>query len=118
MRRKIRTTMLLVVALLAGTLASFGQPIDLSVAGPTGTALEWLGPQANARAGASLFRADMSGDVDRVDLIAGAPGAGPNGEGQVFVLFMGPSYVTDNIATATSVKLTGEAAGDQFGAAT
>jgi len=100
----------------AGSAAA--QVIDLGNSGPSGAAIQWQGPQTNARAGASLLRADMSGDVDRVDLIAGAPGAGPHAEGQVYVLFMGPTYTSGSIAAAASAIVTGAVTGDEFGAST
>src|SRR5712671_4964472 len=109
-----------IAVVLACFLASAGsaiaQVINLSDAGPSGAAIQWQGPQSDAHAGTSLSRADMSGDVDRVDLLVGAPGAGPNGEGQAYILFMGPSYTSGNVAASATVILTGAATGDQFGA--
>jgi hypothetical protein len=107
----------LTLAWLAGAAAgASAQVVDLSQSGSGGTAFRWSGAQANARAGAALFKADMSGDVNRQDLIVGAPGAGPNGEGQAYVIFMGPTYASGNVAGAAAAILTGAAAGDAFGA--
>jgi hypothetical protein len=103
---------------IAAATAASAQVIDLSQPGPAGTAIEWIGDKVNARAGTSILRADMSGDVDREDLVVGLPGAGPNGEGQAYVIFMGPprSGLVTLISSANGI-LTGEAAGDRFGAA-
>src|SRR5262249_22896117 len=79
------------------------QVITHGDSGRGGAAIQWQGPQVNARAGASLLRADMSGDVDRVDLVVGAPEAGPHAEGQAYILFMGPTYTSGNIAASATV---------------
>src|SRR5437667_4504995 len=93
MGRGQRTTLLTIAVWLITIVSSFAQQtVDLSVTGPAGTAFQWVGPTAGARAGGSMFRADMSGDINRADLIAGAPGSGPNGEGQVFIAYMGPPH--------------------------
>jgi hypothetical protein len=113
-----RTTIVTLGLVVSGAASASAQVINLSEVGPGGTAVQLNGPQANALAGASLMRADLSGDVDRVDLVVGAPGAGPNGEGQAFVFFMGPTYTTGSLSANASAILTGESAGDQFGAAT
>src|SRR5262249_7669418 len=68
------------------------QVINLGDSGPGGAAIQWQGPQVNARAGASLLRADMSGDGHRVDLVVGAPGAGPPAGRQAHILFTGPTH--------------------------
>ena len=109
------------VALLAATatVASAQAVVDLSQAGPAGTAIQWTGATANGRLGAATYRADMSGDVFRDDLIVGAPGAGSSGQGQAYIIFMGPTYSSGAFSTAAAsgVTITGEAAGYQFGAA-
>src|ERR1700752_3426305 len=79
--------------LLAGSSAALAQAIDLSQADSGGSAFTWIGTRQNARAGTSLLGADMSGDIDRSDLVVGAPGAGTLGQGQVFINFMGPAHV-------------------------
>ena len=93
-----------VAAVVLANILSAGsagaQVVNLGNSGPSGAAIQWQGPQTNARAGTSLLRADMSGDVDRVDLIVGAPGAGPQGQGQVYVLFMGPTYASGSVSAA------------------
>src|SRR5712691_10538373 len=118
MNVKVRIPIVVLACCLAGAGSAIAQVVDLSDPGPSGAAIQWQGPQANARAGASLLRADLSGDIDRVDLTVGAPGAGPHVEGQAYVLFMGPSYTSGNVAASASAILTGTAMGDEFGAAT
>jgi len=107
-----------VVFLGMSQLTATAQVIDLSQSGPAGTAFKWSGPGANAGAGASLTRGDLSGDVDRLDLVVGSPGAGPHGEGQAFVVFMGPTRSGTVNLSGADVILTGAAAGDQFGKST
>src|SRR4051812_27231526 len=94
MRRAASVVVITIAALAGAPVSGTAQVIDLSVPGGAGSAFEWFGPKSNARAGASLLRADMSGDVDRTDLIVGAPGAGSGGEGQAYIFFMGPPYGT------------------------
>ncbi|HXI30189.1 MAG TPA: FG-GAP and VCBS repeat-containing protein, partial [Vicinamibacterales bacterium] len=115
---KLRIPLAVAALIVLGAVSAFAQTVNLSVTGPTGSAFQWLGPRASAGLGSSLERADMSGDVNRIDLIAGAPGAGPGGEGQVYIVFMGPTWSTASIASAASVILTGSASADRFGAAT
>ena len=117
MNVKVRISVVL-ACLATGAGSAVAQVVNLGTAGPGGAAIQWQGPQTNARAGASLLREDMSGDVQRVDLVVGAPAAGPHAEGQVYVLFMGPSRASGNIAPQASVTLTGATGGDEFGAAT
>ncbi|HEY6213536.1 MAG TPA: hypothetical protein VIW45_14690, partial [Vicinamibacterales bacterium] len=92
------------VALLAATatVASAQAVVDLSQAGPAGTAIQWTGATANGRLGAATYRADMSGDVFRDDLIVGAPGAGSSGQGQAYIIFMGPTYSSGAFSTAAA----------------
>jgi FG-GAP repeat protein/BACON domain-containing protein len=118
MNVKLRVPLVAAAWLAFGTASAFAQTVNLSDSGPAGSAFQWQGPRAAARLGTSLERADMSGDVNRIDLIAGAPGAGPGGEGQVYILFMGPTWTTGSIASAASVILTGGASADQFGTST
>ena len=107
-----------VLANVLGAGSAVAQVVNLGNSGPGGAAIQWQGPQTNARAGTSLLRADMSGDVDRVDLVIGAPGAGPHAEGQAYVLFMGPSYTSGSVSASASAIFTGGVSGDEFGAST
>src|SRR5438067_3395178 len=118
MNVKVRISAVALGSVLASAGSAFAQVINLSTAGPAGAAIQWQGPQAGARAGASLLRADMSGDVDRVDLVIGAPGAGRNAEGQVYILYMGPTYASGNVAPQANITISGAATGDEFGAGT
>src|SRR5437588_11518678 len=112
MARSSRAAVLAFGILASGASAAFAQVVvDLSQTGPAGTAIQWVGDRANARLGTSILRADMSGDIDREDLIAGAPGAGPNSEGQAYIVFMGPPHSgTVTAAGSASAIVTGEAA--------
>src|SRR4029079_9055100 len=100
------------IALLAATPA-FAQ-VNMATAGPAGTAFTFTGTRAGALAGTTLVRVDISGDVNRPDLLVGAPGSGPAGQGQVFVEFMGPPHTGTVSLAATDVIFTGETAGDRF----
>lgn len=101
--------------LLARAAAAQTQVVDLSVNGSSGATVRWAGPQANAAAGATLARGELSGDVNRRDLIVGAPSSGPNGQGQVFGIFSGPNRTGVVSLSTANVVVTGEAAGDGFG---
>jgi hypothetical protein len=115
---KFRIPTCVLVFVAAAAVHAHAQVVNLSESGPGGSAFQWVGSQSNARIGASLHRADLSGDVDRVDLIVGAPGAGASGQGQVYVLFMGPTWSSGPLSSAASVIITGQSPADQFGAAT
>src|SRR5579862_3370274 len=121
MRMNMRATPgISIVAMTAVLFAAAdlsAQVVNIADPPPTGAAVQFSGPSANARAGISLLRADISGDVQRADLVVGAPGAGAGGEGQAYVLFMGPSYTSGSLAAQATVILNGETGGDQFGAA-
>jgi hypothetical protein len=102
-----------VIALLAAAPA-FAQ-VDMATAGPAGTAFTFVGTRAGALAGTFLVRFDISGDVNRRDLLVGAPGSGPAGQGQVFAEVMGPPHTGAVSLSTTDVIFTGENAGDRFG---
>ena len=93
------------------------QVVDLSVNGAAGSMVRWAGPQANAAAGATLARGELSGDINRRDLIVGAPTSGPAGQGQVFAIFNGPSRSGVVSLSAANITVTGESGGDGFGTA-
>lgn len=56
---------------------------------------------------------DMNAD-GYADVVLGAPGAGDQGEGAVYIMF-GQSVRFDESSVSTAVRYTGETAGDQFG---
>jgi len=114
MERLVRVFLFVAVALAAARGAQ--AQVNLATAGPGGTAFAWSGTRVNARAGAVLARVEVSGDVNRPDLLVGAPGSGPSGQGQVFIEFMGPGHTGTLSLSTTDVIITGEAAGDRFGA--
>src|SRR5882672_3075672 len=118
MNVKVQIPVVVLACFLAGAGSAIAQVVNLSDPGPSGAAIQWQGPQTNARAGTSLLRADMSGDVDRVDLVVGAPGAGPHAEGQAYVLFMGPSFTSGSVSASASAIFTGGVSGDEYGAST
>ena len=103
--------------LVAQTAVAQTQIVDLSVNGAAGAVVRWAGPQANAAAGATLARGELSGDVNRRDMIVGAPRSGPVGQGQVFAVFSGPSRAGTVSLSSANVIVTGESAGDGFGTA-
>ena len=79
MARWIRA-MVLMTTVLAAAVPALAQ-VELATSGPGGTAFTWTGTRANALAGAVLNRVDINGDVNRPDLLVGAPGSGPGGPG-------------------------------------
>ena len=101
---------------LVAAAPAFAQ-VNMATAGPAGTAFTFAGTRSGALAGTTLVRVDISGDVNRPDLLVGAPGSGPAGQGQVFVEFMGPPHTGSVSLAATDVIFTGENAGDRFGTA-
>ncbi len=103
------------MAALGATSPLYAQ-VTLATPGPAGTAFSWTGTRANAAAGTTLIRVDINGDVNRPDLLVGAPGSGPAGQGQVFIDFMGPSHTGAVSLSSTDVIFTGESTGDRFGA--
>src|SRR3954466_5535515 len=113
-----RTSVITVCAIFfGGVIASAQQVVDLSLTNnPGGSAFQWVGPRANAQAGATLIGADMSGDINRHDLLVGAPG-GPSDPGQAFIEFVGPPHTLDVDISTRDVVATGENAGDRFGSA-
>ena len=75
--RECELDMKLNVAVAAVVLANIlsagsagAQVVNLGNSGPSGAAIQWQGPQTNARAGASLLRADMSGASCHSDMNA------------------------------------------------
>ncbi len=115
MARWIRA-MVLMTTVLAAAVPALAQ-VELATSGPGGTAFTWTGTRANAQAGAVLNRVDINGDVNRPDLLVGAPGSGSAGQGQAFIEIMGPPHSGAVSLSTTDVILTGEVAGDRFGAA-
>src|SRR5919197_1541644 len=105
--RSVPFAMSIAALLGAQTAAAQTQVVDLSVNGATGAMVRWAGPQANAAAGATLARGELSGDVNRRDMIVGAPTSGPAGQGQVFVVFNGPSRSGTVSLTAANIIATG-----------
>lgn len=103
--------------LFARAAAAQTQVVDLSVNSPAGAVVRWAGPQANAAAGATLARGELSGDVNRRDMIIGAPSSGPSGQGQVFAIISGPKRTGVVSLSTANIIVTGEAAGDGFGTA-
>jgi hypothetical protein len=101
------------IVVLATASAARAQNIDL-----TGTNADpiWRGT-ANSLAGLWMDQGAVSTGDGRPDLIIGAPGAGVTG--RVYVIFGGPARTgTLNLLSTADVVLTGETAGDGFGAAT
>jgi len=75
----------------------------------------WNGPEPGARVGAWLDEGDVSGDVNRRDLVVGAPGAS-GGRGQLYVIINSSSVAgTFSFNEGRRVVLTGEQPGDHFG---
>jgi len=113
----VRVALAAGLLLLARAAAAQTQVVDLSVNGASGATVRWAGPQANAAAGATVARGDLSGDGNRRDMIIGAPASGPNGQGQVFGIFSGPNRSGVVSLSTADVIVTGEATGDGFGTA-
>src|SRR3954454_10746403 len=114
-RMKLWSSLLISVMALLTATPAFTQ-VNMATAGPAGTAFTFTGTRAGALSGSFLTRLGISNDTTRLDLVVGAPGSGPTGQGQVFVEFMGPPHTGAVSLSATDLIITGEAAGDRFGA--